>query len=67
MNDYAAHRMKEKPLDIVKPYVTVARVPAFEWVVFREDCLAQRTPFEPRSNCCIPRVEFQIYGLLVCA
>ena len=52
-----------KPFDIVKPHVTLARV---EWVVLREDCLAQRTPFGPEGNCCVPTAELQINGQLVC-
>ena len=39
----------DEPSDIVKPHVTLARVPGFAWVVLREDCLAQRTPFGPEG------------------
>ena len=44
-NDYAAHRTRVEPFDIVKPHVALTCVPGFEWVILREDCLAHRTPF----------------------
>ena len=40
-NDYASHRTRVAPCDIVKPHVALARVPGFEWAALREDCLAQ--------------------------
>ena len=58
-NDHTAHRTGVEPFDIVKPHVTLARVPEFEWVVLREDCLAQRTPFGPEGNCCIQGLSFK--------
>ena len=66
-NDHTERRTRVEPFDIIKSHVTLARVPGFEWVVLREDCLAQRTPFGPVSNCCLERVELQVKRQLVCA
>ena len=65
-NEHTAHRTRVEPFDIVKPHVTLARVPGFEWVVLREDCLAHRTPFGPVCDRCVSRVELQIKRQLVC-
>ena len=55
-NDRTAHRTRIEPFDIVKPYVILARVPGFGWVILREDCLAHRTPFGPEGDRRVPRV-----------
>ena len=65
-SDYTAHRSRIKSFDIVKPHVTLARVPGFEWIVLREDCLAYRTPLGPESDPCVPRVELQVKRQLAC-
>ena len=44
-DEQRSHNQTGEPL-YVKPNVTLARVPGFEWVVLREDCLAHRTPLQ---------------------
>ena len=65
-NDHTAHWSMMKRFDIVKPHVALFRVPRFEWVVLREGRLAHRTPFRPKSDRCVSKVELQVKKQLVC-
>ena len=58
-NDDTTRRTEVEPSDIVKPHVTLARVPRFAWVVLRADCLAQRTPFGPEGIFLSQRLNFK--------
>ena len=65
-NDHTAHWSMIERFDMVKPHVALLRVPVFEWVILREDCLAHRTSFGPECDRCVPRGELQVKRQLVC-
>ena len=65
-SDHTAHWSMIERLDIVEPHVLVLCVPRFGCVVLREDCLAHRAPFGPKSNRNVPMIELQVEGQLVC-
>ena len=64
--NHATRRSRLKPFDIVKPHVALKRTPGFEWIIMCEDCLAHRAPFWSKRDSCVPRVELQTKGQLVC-
>ena len=65
-NNHATHRSRIKPFDIVKPDVALTCTPGFEWIIMCEDCLAHCAPLWSKRDRCVPGVELQTKGQLVC-